>query len=135
MNSIRERVGTGKYVVEGFAIWCGEALNITIGGGEKYHIGAVGIAIPSSLKGENKRSATTSVLCIQEHKEDEYARYAAKHLATALDCVVTVSIGIHIDDVSKEDIEVLSNNFKEIIDKFEKSLSSRTKSKSSLSYF
>ena len=123
MNSVKECVGTGKYVLEVTAVFCGKDINISIGGGERYHIGAVGVAVPrNEIKNEKKRSATTSVICVQGHKEDEFAHYASKYLATALDCVVTVSVGIHIDDANTEEIKVLYDNFRHLVKKLEKSL-------------
>ncbi len=138
MNTIRENTGFGKHSISAVAICCGNDINISIAGGEKKHIGAVAIGVPKDkTKVSNViiNSATTSVICVQDHKEDEYAYLAAKHLATELDCVVTVSVGIHIDNVVEKDLEILSNNFKEIIERLEKSLKLRGKNKSTLSYF
>lgn len=131
MNSIRESVGTGKYFIESIAVSLGEAINISIAGGEKQHIGAVAIAIPTDKF--KKRSATVSVICVEGHKEDEFAYNASKILATELNCVVTVSVGIHVDYANEEDLRILTDNFNEIIEKLKKSLSARTTSK--LSYF
>lgn len=123
MNSIKETVGIGKYAIEGVAICCGKDINISIGGGETYHIGAVGVAVPrTEIKNGKKRSATTSVICVQGHKEDELAHYASKYLATALDCIVTVSVGVHVDDANEEDIKVLYDNFRRLVKIFEKRL-------------
>ena len=138
MKSIRENVGFGKHAIEAVAICCGEDINISIVGGEKHHIGAIAIGVPrdkTKVSKVNINSATTSVICVQDHKEDEYAYFAAKHLATILDCVVTVSVGIHIDNVVEKDLDILSENFKEIIEKLEKSLLLRNKNKGTLSYF
>jgi len=123
MNKVEERVGDGKYVIKGVAVCCGNDINISICGGETYHIGAVGVAVPrNEIKNDKKRSATASVICVQGHKEDELAHYASKYLATALDCVVTVCVGVHIDDANMEDIELLSDNFNQLIKKIKKSL-------------
>lgn len=123
MNSIRECVGTGKHVIEGIALFCGKDIIISIGGGEKYHIGAVGVAVPNNeINNGKKRSATSSVICVQGHKEDELAHYASKHLATVLNCVVTVSVGIHVDDANEEDINILCGNFKQLIKRLEEAL-------------
>ena len=35
MNSVKECVGTGKYVLEATAVFCGKDINISIGGGER----------------------------------------------------------------------------------------------------
>ena len=138
MNTIRENAGFGKHCIKAVAVCSGEDINVSIAGGEKKHIGAVAIGVPrdkTKVSNVNINSATTSVICVQDHKEDEYAYLAAKHLATELDCVVTVSVGIHIDNVVEKDLDILSENFKEIIEKLEKSLLLRNKNKGTLSYF
>lgn len=123
MNSITESIGNGKYTIEAAAVYCGKDINISIVGGEKHHVGAVGVAVPrNEIKNGKKRTATASVICIQGHKEDEFANYAAKYLATSLDCVVTVSVGIHIEEANSEDIKILSDNFRKLVKKLEKSL-------------
>lgn len=123
MNIVNESVGTGKYIIEGSAAFLGRDINISIGGGESYHIGAISLAVPENetINGK-KRSAATSVICIQGHKEDEFAHYAAKYLATALHCVVAVSVGVHIDNISMDEIETLRANFTELVKKLEASL-------------
>ncbi|MBP1930119.1 hypothetical protein [Ammoniphilus resinae] len=123
MKSMTASVGSGKYIVEATAVFCGKDINITIGGGESYHIGAVAIAEPGIvITNGKKRCATTSVICLMDHKEDELARYAARHLASVLDCVVTVSAGIHIDNISVEEIKIFDEIFKQLINQLEKSL-------------
>lgn len=62
------------------------------------------------------RTATASVLCVPGHKEDEFARNAANALATALNTTVTVSVGIHIDNATAKDIQILSDLFDELIE-------------------
>lgn len=116
---VKEKVGIGKYVVEGTAVYCGKDIHITIGGGEKYHIGAVSVGVPrNEYKDGKKRTATASVICVQGHKEDEFALKAAKKLATALDCTVSVSVGIHVDDATLDEIKLLEKNYFELVDKF-----------------
>jgi gallate decarboxylase subunit D len=123
MNIIKESFGIGKYIIEAVAVCSGKDINITIGGGELYHIGAVAVAVPrNEVKNGKKRSATASVICVQGHKEDEFAHYASKYLATALDSVVTVSVGVHVDNANEEDIKVLYDNFKNLVKKLEKAI-------------
>lgn len=121
MNSTIINFGEGKYSIESYIVSCGKDLNIAIVGGDKHHIGAVSVASPTEkLYNGIKRSATTSVISLQDHKEDQLAYLAAKELATALDCVVAVSVGIHIDNVSMEDIKILNDNFMKLVEKIKK---------------
>lgn len=119
MVIVQEKIGSGKYVIKGVAVFCGEDIHLAIGGGEKYHTGAVSVAIPrNEYKDGKKRTATASVICVQGHKEDEFALKAAKMLATALDCVVSVSVGIHIDNATMDELKILEKNFFQLIEKF-----------------
>lgn len=117
MNNFIFCSGDGNYTVEANVVKCGNDLNITIGGGNEYHIGAVALAVPRFEYKENeKRTASTSLLCVYGHREDELAYHTAKKIATSLDCIVSVSIGIHVDNISSEEINILINNVYELMD-------------------
>lgn len=109
--------GIGKCIVQALVVCCGNDLNVTIGGGEKYHIGAAAVAVPRlEYKNGSKRTASTSVICVQGHREDEVTYKAAKYLATTLDCTVTVTMGVHINDITKNEFSEISNNINKLLD-------------------
>ena len=90
---------------------------VAIWGGEKHHIGAVAVAQPRpSLKNPNLTSASSSVICILGHKEDILAKAAAEALAAALNAVVTVTAGIHWDNITEQGIGDVNRHVKELID-------------------
>jgi len=108
MDSFRRRIGSGRYLVEATVVRCGSDINVTIGGGEKYHIGAVAIAVPrNEYKDGKKRTSSTSVICVQGHREDELSYKAAKYLSTHLDCTVVMTIGIHLDYIKSDEFKLL----------------------------
>jgi len=79
-------------------------------GGNKPHVGAVALAIPRiSLTGRG-RSASVSILTVPGHKDDELARPAALKLAASLNCPVTVIAGVHIDDITLQEIGLVRDN-------------------------
>ncbi len=115
--------GQERYRVEARAVCCGRDINVIIGGGTHYHIGASALAIPrSSLADAAQLSASASVICVTGHKEDELARQAALSLASSLDCIVNVVVGIHIDNASTEEIKKLINNFNQVINELQQIL-------------
>lgn len=115
-ESLRESWGEGSYKIEASAQVCGNDLVVVIEGGTSYHIGAVALAIPrSSLSEPGRISASASVLCVTGHKEDELARRISLQLASALNCVVTVVAGIHIDEANGADISKLMDNCTQVI--------------------
>jgi hypothetical protein len=116
VDSFKKVAGSGKYIVEAVTVRCGNDLNVTIGGGEKYHIGAVAIAVPRfEYKEGKKRSASTSVICVQGHREDELSYNSAKYLATELNCTVVVTIGIHVDEIKADEFNTLMENFDKLL--------------------
>lgn len=108
--------GNGMHQVEACVAICGNDISVCIGGGTKQHIGAaaLGIARPS-LENPAKRSASASVFCVTGHKEDDLARSAALQLSGKFATNVLVSVGLHIDDATIDDIKILQKNFTEIL--------------------
>lgn len=104
----RIEVSSGTYRLWAELIPVGNDWLVTLQGGEAPHIGAVAVAQsrPSSSDPQ-QASASASVICIGSHKEDEIARSAALRLAAAAGSVVTVTAGMHWDDLPQEDIATI----------------------------
>mgnify|MGYP000000565399 FL=1 len=99
-----------KYQIELLAVFCGPDLSVTICGGTGYHVGAIALGCARPIKEGRERSATVSVICAYEHKDDEAARQSAKYLATTLKCRVSVAAGIHVDNASEDELDLLMKN-------------------------
>lgn len=99
------------------AIKMGKDWNISIYGGDLPHIGAIALGIPRpSLEDKNKISSSVSVLTITGHKEDVIVQNAAKILSRTLNSTVVVSCGIHIDDITFNDIKSLNLTINNLVD-------------------
>lgn len=110
--------GNGIHSIEASFNMCGSDIFVIIRGGTRHHIGAVALANPrKSLSNKEKISASASVMCISGHKEDLWARKAALSLAAAYNTNVLVSVGIHIDNATMQDIDILKMNFARILGK------------------
>lgn len=108
--------GEGDFRIDARVALCGRDVTVTVGGGTRPHVGAVGVAISQpSLKDPMRQSVTASVISVPGHKEDEIARSAALQLARALDATVVVSAGLHVDDATPEEIQTLVSNFHRLI--------------------
>lgn len=117
MESFHVQVGHNRYRVEALVMVNGTDLAVTIGGGSLYHIGAVALAVPRpSLANPDLISASASVICVTGHKEDELARAAALRLAARFNRVVVVSVGLHLDGASPQDIDTLTANFHAVVE-------------------
>lgn len=116
MSKVHLCVGTPPFSIEAIANQCGLDWSVIIGGGERFHIGACAIAfVQPSLKNPEKLTGTVSVMTVPGHKEDELARSAALALAKALQTTVVVTVGIHLEQASKEDIQKLVSLFEELV--------------------
>jgi len=88
---------------------------IAIWGGRP-HIGAAAVAQPRpSLKDQSLRSATASVFCYPGHKDDIVAKEAAEKVSSALNTNVTVTAGIHWDDIDEEGIKAVIKNSRQLV--------------------
>lgn len=86
-------------------------------GGEKPHVGAVAVArVRPSLEDESRISASTSVITAMGHKEDALAREMAETLAKMVKKNVVVLCGIHLSDISKEEIGCVHDGMEQIKD-------------------
>ena len=111
------RVKTDKeaYNLEAFVKKIGQDFLVTIWGGRP-HIGAVAVAQPRpSLKDQSLRSSTASVFCYPGHKDDIVAKEAAEKISSALNTNVTVTTGIHWDDIDEEGIKAVIKNSRQLI--------------------
>ena len=106
---ITASAGTGRHRVEGTAVATGSGVIVSLTGGERPHVGAVGLGVPRpSLRDPAQRSATSSVLTLTGHRDDALAKPLAELVASRLGQVAVVVVGVHIDDATEEDIARLS---------------------------
>jgi gallate decarboxylase subunit D len=78
------------------------------------HIGAVAVAEFSAA--ENR--ASTSIITRLGHKDDHIARSAAHKLCKHLRKPVCVIAGIHLDNITQEEIEQIVQNCAAAVDEF-----------------
>ena len=106
----------GSYDLEAFVKSIGQDFLIAVWGGERPHIGAIAVAQPRpSLRDESVTSATASVFCFLGHKEDIIAKDAAEKISSALNANVTVTAGIHWDDMHDSAIGLVVENSRDLI--------------------
>ncbi len=88
------------------AMLMGEDLWVVLSGHGRPHIGAVAVSLPRpSPAGAGAMAATTSVLAVVGHKEDQIVRRTAARLASTLGAAVIVSCGIHLEGASERTTE------------------------------
>lgn len=113
----------GRIKVNLKAFLIGKDLCVIISGGDSPHIGAVTMSVPrASLSDTCINSASTSVLTLTGHKDDEAARQVSHMLASRLSKNVVVTCGIHINNITAEEIDtvmgILLESAETLISKF-----------------
>jgi hypothetical protein len=120
-------ISKGQFKIHGSVQEVGQDILVSIWGGTRPHIGAVGIAIPRpSLKNQKKWSATSSTFTFVGHKEDTLVKKISEKLAARLRRNVVVTAGLHWDGVSSNEIKTIQNLTQTLSDRIVKRLQ-RTK--------
>ncbi len=96
----------------------GKDLQVLIGGGTAPHIGAVAVSYWDEGILQTKR------IQLPHHKEGELAEKISERLTSFLKRTVSVSIGIHIDHATQEEILLLVKNTEELVDRYMEMISS-----------
>ena len=110
MKRFLVEISKGRFTIHGFVQEVGQDLLVSIWGGTRPHIGAMGIAIPRpSLKNQKKWSATSSSFTFVGHKEDTLAKKISEKLAARLRRNVVVTAGIHWDGITSNEIKTIQN--------------------------
>jgi hypothetical protein len=113
--------GKARHRVSALAVMCGVDLIVIVGGGEMPHIGAIGAATSPHLYDQNTGAAFVNpqLITFPNHKETEIVHKAVKRLSIKLKRNVMISAGMHITNASANDIQLLVENFDELINKIE----------------
>ena len=108
IKNFKTSVKEGPFLLQAAGLLIGNDLLISVWGGTHPHIGAVALALPRpSLKDKKKTSATSSVLTILGHKEDQTVKGVSETLAAIFKKNVVVTAGIHWDNLKAEEIKVI----------------------------
>ncbi len=116
-------IGNPPFYLEAVISLVGNDLCIFIGGGQKFHLGAVAVAYPYQKYNQpGKISSSVSLITIPGHKEDQLVLQGAGRLSKIFKCSVVLSAGLHIDNATDNDINHLSENFSHLLMKIEEFL-------------
>jgi hypothetical protein len=126
MKKFMVSISKGKFKLHAYTQRMGQDLLVSIWGGTRPHIGAVGMAIPRpSLRDPKKWSATSPNFTFIGHKEDALVKGISERLATELKRNVVVVAGIHWDGITAKEIEIIEDLTQKISDEILKKLKKR----------
>jgi len=110
------RTRTGRHDLKARVIQVGEDYVVCIWGGDRPHVGAVGMALPRpSLRDPQITSSTASVFTYPGHKEDHLVKEAAERLAASLGGNVVVCAGAHWEELDSRGIEEVLENSRRLV--------------------
>ena len=105
VGEILEEQIAGAYPVSCQAISMGQDYTICVWGGDTPHVGSVVMSVARpSLTGEGT-GVTSSVINGMGHKDEYVARKFAEAAAVKYNCTAVCTCGIHIDNISKEQLQ------------------------------
>ncbi|HME42021.1 MAG TPA: hypothetical protein VKF36_02955 [Syntrophorhabdales bacterium] len=108
VRSCAVSVKQGKFKINAAIREMGPDILVAIWGGTFPHIGAVGMAqVRQSLRDAEETSATSSVFTFLGHKEDLLAKPFAEELTRKLARNSVVVAGIHWDNLTDDEIEMV----------------------------
>ena len=101
--------GEGMLAVTARASCIGDDILVCLYGGNRPHIGAAALAFPCQDDGTGVK-AWASVLGAPGHRDDTVAHRLAMDMCKVTGRPVCMTVGIHIDHASKEEIAHLLQN-------------------------
>jgi hypothetical protein len=117
MKPILLSAGKGRTKISLSTHWIGEDLIVFLFN-KQGHIGAVAVADYS--RAENR--ASTSIITRLGHKDDPIAYAAAYKLSKRLQQPICAIAGIHVDDITEEEISEIVRNCETLVDKLSRKL-------------
>ena len=112
---VRSSVGDGIFKVIAEVKIIGDDLMISVWGGTKPHIGSISVSVPRpSLQDNTTMSATSSIINLIGHKDEVVARKFSEKLAAKFNKNAIATAGIHIDDITENQINILMQNMTDL---------------------
>ena len=110
MKRFLVEISRGRFKIRGFVQEVGQDILVSVWGGTRPHIGAVGMAIPRpSLSNPKKWSATSSNFTFVGHKEDVFVKKISEKLAARLRKNVVLTAGLHWENITSQEIKIIEN--------------------------
>ncbi len=83
----------------------GDDFLVAVYGGDAHHIGGVAVAYPTPSHYRNATTVSVSTLTLPGHKDYVVANTAAERICKVLGAPTIVTVGIHYDNATKQDID------------------------------
>lgn len=108
---ITRKVGRAELMLDAKKL--GDDYLLTLTGG-KEHAGAVAVG----LFDEKSQRASSSVICLPGHRDEQIALQGARHVSKATRKTSVFIVGIHIEDITPEEIRDIVSVSEEMVKSF-----------------
>ena len=115
LQPIKQNVGRTELILEHKHV--GNDHVITLTGGEE-HVGAVAVG----LFDEKSRRASASVTSLPGHRDEEIALDGARRVSEITKTATVFIVGIHLDNITKDEIDTIIVASRQMTDNFIDSL-------------
>ena len=115
LQSIRQNVGRTELVLDHKQVGSDHVL--TLHGGEK-HVGAVAVGVFDAKSGRS----SASVITLPGHRDDGIALDGARRVSEVTKTATVFIVGIHLDNITKDEIDKIIVASKQMTDQFIDSL-------------
>ena len=117
MKVIEHSAGSGRNQVDGVGIILDAGTQIVLGTPTASHVGATAIGVPRPPHNDGTPAeASVSVYCATGHMDDIPAHDLATRIGTRLWEPTVVTVGLHIDHATLEEVEALQANAQAVAD-------------------
>lgn len=94
----------------------GNDLLVTIHGGDEYHIGGVALAYPTQSHYRDAITVSVNTITAPGHKDYLVANSSAEKICRALEVTTLVSVGIHVEKATTEQIGMIVQEVDSMVD-------------------
>jgi hypothetical protein len=115
LQSIKQNVGRAELVLDQKQVGNDHVLTLTGGEG---HVGAVAVG----LFDEKSARASASVITLPGHRDEGIALDGARRVSAVTKAATVFIVGIHLDNITKDEIDKIIVVSKQMTDKFIDSL-------------
>ena len=114
-QTVQSSIGDGIFKVIAEVKIIGDDLMISVWGGTKPHIGSISVSVPRlGLQDNTTMSATSSIINLIGHKDEVVARKFSEQFAAKFNKNAIATAGIHIDDITENQINILMQNMTDL---------------------
>jgi hypothetical protein len=126
VSSFRASVRKGRFKVDAAVHEIGPDILVAVWGGNRPHIGAIGMAqARQSLRDEETTAATGSVFTLLGHKEDLIVKPLSEEITRRFGRNSVVVAGIHWDNLTDDEIKTAEKLCRKLTIKIIEKLASR----------